>query len=203
LGHHQAHLGVGSRHCCRDHQAAPSSATAPPRATGLHQPPTHKRVSVQRWHQLIGSVEINVTGPMGLFSVLQDSLERADRNRVWHMAAKFRTIADSLHTRRTRIQELIPGKPSFIGACNACGTGMGGVWFTSSTEGGPRPILWRQHYPAEVQSALVTAERPHGTISISDLELTALIAHKDMLSPLHQVVEHTIWTACPATPTWP
>ena len=166
--------------------------------------PPHKRVSIQRWHQLLGklrSMSPTLPGARGLFSVLQESLRRADRNRVritrevWHMAADFRAIADSLHTRPTRIQELIPGEPSFIGACDACGTGMGGVWFPNSTATDTRPMLWRMRYPAEVQSALETADRPHGTLSILDLALAALIAHKDVLSHLHPIAERTIWTA--------
>lgn len=41
----------------------------------------------------------------------------------------------------------------------------------------------------------MTSDQPKGTISISDLELAALIAHKDVLARHHPIAERTIWTA--------
>lgn len=164
--------------------------------------PPHTRVSVKRWHQLLGelrSMSPALPGARGLFSVLQDSLRRADRNRVrvnkdvWHMAADFRAIADSLKSRPTRLQELVPSEPRYVGACDACIHGMGGVWFPLGSTASP--ILWRQSFAEPIRNALVTAARPKGTLSISDLELAALIAHKDVLARQHSVAEHTIWMA--------
>ena len=167
--------------------------------------PPHKRVSVKRWNQLVGelrSMSPALPGARGLFSILQDSLKRADRNRVrvtryvWDMASDFRGIADSLQSRPTRLRELVPGNPEYIGASDVCISGMGGVWFArhhlSSLE---PPILWRRRYPPAVQAALITSARPHGSISISDLELAAMIAHKDVLAQHQQVGERTIWMA--------
>ena len=164
----------------------------------------HRRVSVKRWHQLLGelrSMSPALPGSRGLFSLLQDSLRRAHRNRVrvstaiWHMASDFRAIAHSLQQRPTRLPELVPSRPTYLGACDACGRGMGGVWFATDTSAGARPLLWRQAFSPDVQSALITAARPGGSISISDLELSALIAHKDVLARQHSVAERTIWVA--------
>ena len=163
--------------------------------------PPHKRVSVKRWHQLLGelrSMAPALPGARGLFSILQDSLKRADQNRVrvtkyvWDMAADFRVIADSLQARPTRLRELVPGSPAFLGASDACIHGMGGVWFSPNQS---TPILWRQRYPQSVQAALITSAQPRGTISISDLELAAMIAHKDVLARHHDIAERTIWMA--------
>ena len=46
---------------------------------------------------------------------------------------------------------------------------MGGVWFGNNTT--DQPTLWRQAFPPEITTSLVTYENPHGTISNSDLEL--------------------------------
>ena len=139
-------------------------------------------------------------GSRGLFSALQDALGRADRNRVritpliWDLAADFTAIADSLRERPTRLQELVPGEPTFIGASDASGLGMGGMcWFSANP--GHHPILWRQQFPPKETAALVTSSNPHGAISFSDLELTALIAHKDILTSEHDTAEHTLWLA--------
>lgn len=166
--------------------------------------PPKRRVPVKRWHLLLGelrSMSPTLPGARGLFSILQDSLGKADRNRaritneVWHMAANFRAIADSLRARPTRLRELVPSHPSHVGACDACILGMGGVWFPEGDHTPTLPILWRQPFSSKVQQALITAQNPHGSFSISDLELAALIAHKDIIASHHPVAERTIWMA--------
>ena len=162
--------------------------------------PPRKRVSVRQWHQLLGelrSMSPTLPGSRGLFSVLQHSLRHADRGRVritpqvWDMAADFRAIVASLHARPTRLRELVPTEPTYLGACDACRMGMGGVWFVPNSP----PIVWRQPFPSAVQRQLATFENPGGLLSITDLELTALIAHKDVLAAAHDTAEHTIWMA--------
>jgi hypothetical protein len=72
-----------------------------------------------------------------LFSATQESLHRADRNRVritgqvWDVVSDFQAIANSLGLLPTRLQELVPVSRShfLIGASDACQLGMGGVWF--------------------------------------------------------------------------
>ena len=166
--------------------------------------PPRKRVSVKVWHQLLGelrSMSAALPGARGLFSILQDSLSKADRNRVrltaqvWDTVADFRAIADSLHNRPTRIHELVPAvNAHYIGASDACQRGMGGVWFDESAA--PHaPIVWRYAFPSPIQNAMVTPTNPNGTISISDLELAALIAQKDILATHHDVAERTLWIA--------
>ena len=111
--------------------------------------PPRKRVSMRIWHQLLGelrSMAPALPGTRGLFSsVLQDALSKADRHRVrltqgvWDVVDDFRAIADSLRARPTRLQELVPSEPSFVGGSDASGDGMGGVWF--STDAHTAPLL--------------------------------------------------------------
>ncbi|KAI2509091.1 hypothetical protein MHU86_5339 [Fragilaria crotonensis] len=68
-----------------------------------------------------------------------------------------------------------------------------GVWLSS--EGDQPPIVWRQRFAPHVAEALVTSDNREGSLSISDLELTGIIAHKDVLVHCHDVREHTIWIA--------
>ena len=91
--------------------------------------PPQRCVSVKCWQQLLGerrSMSPALPGAQGLFLILQDSLGKADRhhvrltNEVWHMAANFRATVDSLRSRPTRLQELMPANPSLGGACDAC-----------------------------------------------------------------------------------
>ena len=162
--------------------------------------PPHKRVPVGVWHQLLGelrSMSLVLPGSRGLFSILQHSLSQADKHRVritpqvCDMAADFRAIAASLHARPTRLRELVPTTPIYVGACDACQLGTGGVWFSNDMP----PIIWRLAFPVAAQRSLFTSDNPRGSLSISDFELTALIAHKDVLASYRPVAEQTIWTA--------
>ena len=164
--------------------------------------PPQKRLSTRKWHQLLGelrSMSPALPGTRGLFSVLQEALSNGDNRRVrlnqrvYDTAADFASLVDSLATRPTRLQELVPTTPSYIGACDACQVGMGGVWF--DREGQHPPLVWRQPFASHVAKSLVTAAHRAGTISISDLELAGIIAHKDVLSSERDVRERTIWLA--------
>ena len=163
-------------------------------------PPTRRRAPISEWHQLLGelrSMAAALPGALGLFSALQDALRRGDRHRVrlnrrvFDSLADFRTIADSLRDRPTRFRELVPvGDPVAQGACDACQSGMGGVWFLPSAP----PIVWRTQFPAKVRTTLVTSDNRAGTVSISDLELAGTLAHKQILvQALPTVAERPIW----------
>ena len=164
------------------------------------QPP-RKRLSLRQWHQILGelrSMAIALPGACGLFSVLQDALSHADRHRVrlnrhvFASIADFRAIANSLHSRPTRLMELIPLTPSDVGACDACRDGMGGIWF-DALDLAASPIVWRHPFPVTIQRDLITAEHRQGTISISDLELAGIIAHQGLLAHHRHVHERTLW----------
>lgn len=136
-------------------------------------------------------------GARGLFSVLEDSLSKADRHRVrltqrvWDVVSDFTDIADSLRQRSTRLQELIPMAPTWVGASDACRDGMGGAWFHTTDRTQP-PIVWRQAYPSDVRDNLMPSDNPKGEVSISDLELLAMIAHKDVVAQHSEVAERTL-----------
>ena len=172
--------------------------------TVLHwiQPP-HKRLSTKRWHQLLGelrSMAPAIPDARGLFSVLQDALQHTDGHRVrinqriYDVAADFEALLQTLHDQPTRLPELIPTAPSDVGACDACRHGMGGVWF-DALDPTAAPIVWRQAFPSKVSSALITSDHRKGTISISDLELMGMIAHKAVLTSTRDVQARTIWVA--------
>ena len=139
-------------------------------------------------------------GARGLFSVLQDALSKADKHRVrlnsrvWDVVADLTDIADSLQRRPTRLEELVPVAPTWLGALDACRTGMGGVWF-HSTDPTLHPMLCRHPYTTSIQHSLVSDQNPRGEVSISDLKLLVMIAHKDVLSQHFDVAEQTLWMA--------
>jgi hypothetical protein len=89
------------------------------------------------------------------------------------------------------------GQPPYTGATDAAKAGMGGVWFIDGES-----IVWRSPFPDVVQKKLVSFNNPTGTVTNSDLELTATIAHHHVLEAtgLPTAGEST-HTFCDNTPT--
>jgi len=156
-----------------------------------------RRVSVTRWRQILGelrSMVLAVPGGKGLFSCLQLGLRLSDRHRVRlsdrmrDQLADFEYLAASLSHRPTRLSEIVPDHPSALGACDASKRGMGGVWFLPNGE----CLVWRQAFPAAVQTCLVSSANMSGTITNSDLELAGILAHQDVLTHTADVRECTV-----------
>ena len=166
--------------------------------------PGQRYVPTQQWHKLLGelrSMVIALPGAKGLFSILQEAFRHEDTHRhrlrlssaLHGFLADFRALALDIANRPTRIAELVPDSvPATIGACDAAGTGMGGVHFIPSADGTFTPILWRERFPAAISARLVSFANPDGDITNSDLELAGSIAQHDVLAQFADVTERTI-----------
>ena len=176
-------------------------------------PRSRKRVSTKRWQEVIGelrSMSPAVAGSRGLFGPLQEGL-LATTTRI-HLSIgihdcldDFRWLLANLEGRPTRIAELIPSEPRCIGATDAAGHGMGGIFFIPTGEATPaqptyHACVWREPLPSTVQSKLTTFDNPSGTITNSDLELAATIAHHDVVAHYTAMREATIATLHDNTP---
>jgi len=155
------------------------------------------RVSLKTWQRTLGelrSMTLAIPGGRGLFGALQHGIRMRDRHRVRitatmrDMLDDFETLALSLAARPTRLSEIVPDHPATIGASDASKLGMGGVWFLPNGE----CLVWRSAFPAHVQQDLVSADHLTGGISNSDLELTGIVAHQDVLVHSVDVRERTL-----------
>lgn len=63
-------------------------------------------------------------------------------------------LAEDLATRPTRLGEIVDTLPVAYSAADACGVGMGGVWF--STDPTFSPMIWRSTFDVTVIPRLVT-----------------------------------------------
>jgi len=71
---------------------------------------------------------------------------------------------------------VVPHAPHFLGATDASKSGMGGFCLAPHPdERQQQHLLWRAPFSPFVQASLVTADNPKGSLTINDLELTALI----------------------------
>jgi hypothetical protein len=84
----------------------------------------------------------------------------------------WRLLLDSLAARPTHIQEIIPDFPTWTGAHDASGRGMGGVF--AGPDG--TPYLWRHPWSATEAARLVSSTNRTGDLSINDFELAGNVA---------------------------
>jgi hypothetical protein len=201
-------------------------------------PPTQKRISLLKWQQLLGelrSMSLAIPGSRGLFSLLHEALRHQDPSARLRLSQgvhdcldDFRWLSNDLATRPTRLYEIVPQThPELLGAQDACGYGMGGVWFPTTSRlhhrpqfpsaaneapvdndecsplassGNARPILWRARFEPDIIQNLVSFNNPSGTVTNSDLELAATIVQHDIAATNFDVRERTIATGCDNTP---
>ena len=107
-------------------------------------------------------------GSKGLFSLLQPGFRYKEKNRIkitTHIEAQLRDmehLARELGTRPTRLAEIVPDMPAALGACDAAGMGMGGVWFPATTNGTfPTTLWWWAPFPRDIQDQLVSDKKNH------------------------------------------
>ena len=157
-----------------------------------------RRVSLKQWHKVLGelrSMVMAIPGGRGLFSTLQTGLQQhTDKHRVRISPViraqldDFELLATNLAQRPTRIAEIIPDNPAAIGACDAAGKGMGGVWFTRENA----PSLWQARFPPHVTNNLVTWENPTGIFNNGDFEHLGVLSHLDVIAQHHDVRDATL-----------
>jgi hypothetical protein len=164
----------------------------------------HPNASRKDWERLLGelrSLVAGIPGSRGQFSLLQEALSKGRRKIKISGALRLQLetfLALLLTTDRpTAMSELVYGDPPYTGATDAAKAGMGGVWFIDE-----EAIVWRAPFPPAVQNKLVSYDNPTGTVTNSDLELAATIAHHHVLecTGLPTAGEST-HTFCDNTPT--
>ena len=104
--------------------------------------------------------------------------------------------------RPTNCKELVPGMPGYIGYCDACQYGAGGVWLSGSLQ--IHPIVWRIKWPDDVIKRFVSSANPKGDISINDLEMAGLLLHYLLLEQIVDLkhVHTAAWCDNKSTVSW-
>jgi hypothetical protein len=127
-------------------------------------PRSAKQCALLAWQILCGnlrSIAPMLPGGLGLFPCLYVPL-RGSRNRICLTPAihdeldDWRMLLASLATRPTHMWEIIPDFPTWTGAHDASGRGMGGVF--SGPDG--TPYLWRHPWTPGQASRLVFLANP-------------------------------------------
>ena len=163
----------------------------------------------KEYEKLLGKVRhaaIGVPGCGGLFTPLNMVLREP---RSWIAFSDHRDVAAALRDFRqllreaakepTHVRELVPGLPAFVGHCDACKSGAGGVWHSGTEE--LAPVVWRLEWPTDIQARLVSDANRDGDISVSDLEMAGLLLHYVVLEYLVVLRHRRIGAFCDNTPT--
>jgi hypothetical protein len=159
-----------------------------------------KRTSRRKWAQLLGILRSSAPALYGathLFSILQHAAKDSSARRI-RLTPLVRTvlqdwlsILNDLHNSPAPLHTLVPTPPTIVATTDASRYGMGGAW-TSLTESHPAHYLWRATFLPWVSHDLLTADNPHGQVSINDLELTALLTGATMASLQSSLPHSTI-----------
>ena len=136
---------------------------------------------------------IALPGARGLFSPLQHALTRQQHGYIpltmdVHDALHdFRAIANTLSQCPTSLFKIVPCLSKILGALDASGLGLGGVFFSDTTAYGFA-------LPSDITATLVSATNPSGRFTINDFELLATYAQLACIAstlPVHHVTVQT------------
>jgi len=147
-----------------------------------------KRIGAKQWASALGKlrfISYAVPGSATLFSCLQSAQNLGRTSGRIRITADvlaaltaFRLLVRDLGDRPTYLAKIVPKNPLLLGATDTAKQGMGGVFFTSDSAA----YLWRHPFPQEVQSRLVSAAHPTGTVTNSDLEHAGLLGQLSVMT---------------------
>ena len=83
------------------------------------------------------------------------------------------TIMKMVANRPTRCSQLVPGWPHFVGFCDACKWGAGGIWLSGKQ--GLHPLVWRVQFPPDITARFKSSSNKQGDLTINDLEMAGLL----------------------------
>ena len=135
---------------------------------------------INRWCYLLGVIRIilpDVAGSKEMLTWLHHVLTQVHGNHAHlyaHVHEKLQTwrqLLVGLAHRPTNLRELLKYQPTWSGATEASGTGMGNVCRNPSVQW----FFWKASFPTTNHKRLVSFENPTGYIAIKNLKLCALL----------------------------
>ena len=171
----------------------------------------HKRLPLKDFRTLLGKLQHASTAmPAGkcILTPLYEFVESQKDRRVLYFSKEpivlealrdIRILLRESTSRPTHVRELVPDLPAYIGFCNACKRGAGGVWISGSKN--IRPAVWRVEWPADIQARLVSWSNPQGDLTINDLEMAGLLLQHLVLEQLVPLKHEHVAAWCDNTST--
>ena len=156
----------------------------------------HKRCTNGDLQSLLGKLQhatLGIPAGKGLLAPLYKKITNAKNTQKrtvripyntpeYRLLYDYRTLIKLVGTRPTHCAELVAGLPAYIGFCDACKHGVGGVWFAGSAY--LEPIVWRLPWPQDLVQQLLSRDNPTGTLTINDFEMAGLLLQYLVLEQL-------------------
>jgi hypothetical protein len=110
------------------------------------------------------------------------------------------SLMKMLSSRPTHVNKLVADMPHYVGYHDAAAEGAGGVWFSLMDH--MTPSVWREEFPTNIATNVISDVNPLGGITNSDLELAAeVLAIVVILSSAPTPKHAPLGTLCDNTPT--
>jgi hypothetical protein len=168
-----------------------------------------KNVQLRRYRRIVGKlrhVALIMPSTKGLFSPINKALQGEPKtiglgknSEVRAALLDLATMVKALGARPTHVKELVPDDDHYVGYCDACAAGAGGVWFSGDLH--MDPIVWRVEFPPEISSQVVSDSNPTGNLTNSDLEMAAVLLHYMVLQQTTDMKHKRAGTFSDNTPT--
>ena len=111
----------------------------------------------------------------------QDHVQFHPNSAQLNALKDLRTMFKLLSEHPVHCSQLVPQNPHYIGYCDACKHGAGGVWMSGTKT--IRPIVWRIKWPPDIVK--LTEKRPEeGGLTINDLEMAGVLIQNLILENL-------------------
>jgi hypothetical protein len=109
----------------------------------------------------------------------------------------LRTFFKILGDNPVKCQQLIPGNPAYLGYCDACKHGAGGVWISGINA--IRPIVWRVKWPQPIVDRVSSKH-----ITINDLEMAGLLLQYLLLEQIVPMehLQTAVWCDNTSAVSW-
>ncbi len=127
----------------------------------------------------------------------QHSVQIHPNSQQDHALRDLRMLFMVMSTRPVQCCQLVPGVPAYIGFCDACKFGAGGVWLSGSKS--LRPVVWRIKWPHQVVTRF-----EQGHLTINDFEMAGMLLQYLLLEQLVDI-KHThtaAWCDNTSTVSW-
>jgi hypothetical protein len=168
-------------------------------------------IEFKAFESLIGKWQhacLGIPGGRSLLPPLYKVLKAAERQQSTtvqihprssqHCAlSDLQTFFKLLGNNPVQCQQLIPGKPAFLGYCNACKYGGGGVWLSGIQN--LHPLVWRVKWPQDIVD-LVSSK----LVTINDLEMAGLLLQYLLLEQLVPMkhLQTAVWCDNTSAVSW-
>jgi hypothetical protein len=138
-----------------------------------------EKVQLKCYRQIIGKlwpVARIMPSTKGMFSPINKALKNEPAciglgkdSEVLNLAV----LVSDLSTQAAQVKVLVPGVDHYVGYCDACATGAGGIWMSGNPS--LRPIVRRINFPHNILSQVVSNRNPRGCLANLDLELAVVL----------------------------